>query len=351
MPSVHLVHPVHPVQNCVSRDLCVLSSDRTNFRSAAIKFVLAGVLIWAMIHFRMLDLSVLLRIASRPAHLAAAAALLMAGLLLTVVRWRALLAIQGIRVPHAQAVRLGFIGFFFSSVIPGAVSGDAVKAWYVAREHGQTAPAIASVLLDRFIGLYTMVLAAAAAIAICWHGGQYRDAWAAPGIAALSWSIIALSAAMTLFSLALLSRRLKGSRALAAILRRIPLGSHVAKLHDAVHLNRGRLGSLGLIVVLSVAAQVPMILSNFVIGRAIGDDGLSLPMYFFLASVGLVINSIPVMPGGLGTGELGYAMLFRAFGCTIGAEIIAVWHILFFGWSLIGLAFYVKGRRHAPAMG
>jgi len=333
--------------------------QRTNWKIAAIKFVLAAGLVSGMIYFGLLDPGVLLRVASKPADLAAAALLLMAGLLLTIARWRALLAIQGIRIGPGQAIRLGFIGFFFSSVIPGAVSGDAVKAYYVAREQGQTAAAVASVLLDRFIGLYTMVLAASAAIVICWHGGQYPDAWANPGIATLSWAIIVLAGAMTLLFLALLSRRLKESRTLAAILRRVPLGSHLATLHDAIYLNRGRVGSLALVILLSITAQVPMILSNFVLGRAMGENELTLPMYFFLASVGLVINSIPVLPGGLGTGELGYAMLFRAFlspggpGSTpnpVGAEIIAVWHVLFFGWSLIGLAFYVKRRKPAMAV-
>ena len=67
--------------------------------------------------------------------------------------------------------------------------------------------------------------------------------------------------------------------------------------------------------------------------------------YFFLIPVGLVINSIPITPGGLGTAEAAYAAMFGAFGSNAGAEIAALWHILFFGWSIIGMVLYVKGKK------
>ena len=112
-----------------------------------------------------------------------------------------------------------------------------------------------------------------------------------------------------------------------------------------MHLFRQRKSALAAAAILSVAAQAPLILSNYAIGRGLGDDSLGPGIYFFLASLGLVVNSIPLLPGGLGTGELGYAMLFRAFGSSAGAEIIAIWHVLFFACSLPGIVFYLKGKR------
>ena len=322
-----------------------------HWRLVALKFSLAVVLIWAMIHFRMLDPHMLAKIGSKPWHLAGASLLLLIGLLLTVARWRALLAVQGINIGPLDAGRLGFIGFFFSCVIPGAVSGDAVKAYYVAREHGKTTEAITSVLLDRVIGLYTMAAAASIAIVICWRTGSFPDAWAKPGIVMIAWLVIGLAVGMSVFFLIVLSHVTRENRLLDGILRRLPFREQLTKLHDAIYRCRDHKRALASIILLSFAAQVPMVLFNFVVGKALGDGGLSLAMYFFLASVGLVINSIPVLPGGLGTGELGYAMLFGAFGSPAGAEIIAVWHVLFLGWSIPGLAFYISRRRAAAAAG
>ena len=322
---------------------------RASWLLVALKFTLAVVLIGAMVQLKMLNLGTLAMIGSKPWHLAFAAMLLLTGLLLTIIRWRALLAVQGIDLGGLDAIRLGFIGFFFSCVIPGAVSGDAVKAYYVAREHGKTTGAIASVLLDRFIGLYTMAVAASFGIAICWHTGSFPDAWAKPGIVVAAWLVIGLAVGMSAFFLIMLSHVTRDYRLLDGILKRLPFREQLTKLHDAVYRCRDHRAALLSVIMLSFAAQVPMVLFNLVIGRALGDGGLSLAMYFFLASVGLVVNSIPVLPGGLGTGELGYAMLFRAFGSPVGAEIIAIWHVLFFAWSMPGLLFYVVRRRAAGA--
>lgn len=311
----------------------------------AIKFGLVAGLIWAIIHFGWLDLSELTSVAGKPFHLALAAALMLVALLLTALRWRMLLAVQGVRPAAWEVIRLSFIGFFFSNVIPGGVSGDAVKAYYVVREHGKTPRAITSVLVDRFIGLYTLVLTASATVAVCRLSGSLSEVFARPRVLMLCWIMIGLAAGMTLFSGAMLSRRAKESRAFNRLLDRLPFHKYISKLHDAILLYRDNKGTLACALALSAAAQIPMVLVILLVGKALGDGGLSIGAYFFLAPVGLVINVIPISPGGVGTTEGALEFLFGAFGSTIGAEAAALWHVLFFGWSLIGMVLYIKGKK------
>ncbi|NQT21186.1 MAG: flippase-like domain-containing protein [Planctomycetes bacterium] len=311
----------------------------------ALKLAVAAGLVWAMVHFDWLDFDKLRSATARPGLLALAALMMLVALMLTIVRWRALLAVQGISPPTWDVLRLGFIGFFFSNIIPGSVGGDAVKSYYVAREHGKTMEAITSVLVDRYVGLYTFLLTASVAAAACWWSGGYAKVFADSRIVALCWVVAGLAAGMTLFSAAVLSRTARNSPAVNRLLDHLPLKKHIRRLYDAIYLYRDKKRALAFVLAVSVAAQVPMALGTLVLGRCVGDDGLRPAAYFFLAPVGLVVNTIPISPGGLGTGEAAWEVLFKAFDSEAGAEVAALWHALFLGWSLIGMVCYLKGKR------
>jgi hypothetical protein len=85
------------------------------------------------------------------------------------VRWRMLLAVQGIHITLWESVRLTYIGWFFNNWLPGATGGDFVKAFYIARQTHHKPEAITTVFLDRLIGLIAMCMLGAAAVAVCYH--------------------------------------------------------------------------------------------------------------------------------------------------------------------------------------
>ena len=53
-----------------------------------------------------------------------------------------------------NAFRLGLLGFFFSTFLPGSVGGDLVKAAGIAREQSRRTVAVATVIMDRIMGLW-----------------------------------------------------------------------------------------------------------------------------------------------------------------------------------------------------
>lgn len=100
----------------------------------------------------------------------AIAALLSAGVgaLLGIVRWGLFLRMTGIRISGWQTLRIGAVGLFFNSFLPGAVGGDAVKAgWLAARGHG-LAPATLSAVMDRLSGLGALILFSAVFMGARW---------------------------------------------------------------------------------------------------------------------------------------------------------------------------------------
>lgn len=85
---------------------------------------------------------------------------------------------------------------------------------------------------------------------------------------------------------------------------------------------------------------------------------MTVPQYLYVIPLGLVVNGLPVAPGGWGIGELGYGLLFEiALGDedgaegpddgpeNIGSELALLMHLSFTSWNLLGVFFYVGHRR------
>ena len=64
----------------------------------------------------------------------------------------------GVSIDTTKATSLTAIGLFFSSFLPGSVSGDAIKAFYIVNENKQISKTqvFSTILMDRIIGLYSI---------------------------------------------------------------------------------------------------------------------------------------------------------------------------------------------------
>ena len=100
---------------------------------------------------------------SRPLDLrllALAQAIYLIGLVLTFFRWFFLVRVIDPRFTLRAAILLGFIGNVFNLVIPGAVGGDLIKAAYLVRMHIKKTQAVASMVIDRVVGLLGLFILA-----------------------------------------------------------------------------------------------------------------------------------------------------------------------------------------------
>ncbi|MGV3485941.1 MAG: lysylphosphatidylglycerol synthase domain-containing protein, partial [Planctomycetaceae bacterium] len=85
---------------------------------------------------------------------------------LSFVRWWLLVRCQGIDLSVIEAMRLGSIGFLLSFVSAGSVGGDLFKAIFLAnRSPGKRIEAIASVVVDRGLGLLGLLLLVSVSLA------------------------------------------------------------------------------------------------------------------------------------------------------------------------------------------
>jgi len=66
---------------------------------------------------------------------------------------------QGRPVPFGTLMRVYFIGYFFSNLLPSNIGGDVVRSYYIGRRVGSQPQAAVSVFIERFSGiLFLLVL-------------------------------------------------------------------------------------------------------------------------------------------------------------------------------------------------
>lgn len=75
-------------------------------------------------------------------------------------RLKLIIRAQQIPVTFTESVSLTFIGYFFNNFLPTSIGGDLVKAYYLSHKTDNKAGSFASILVDRIIGMVTMIFMA-----------------------------------------------------------------------------------------------------------------------------------------------------------------------------------------------
>ena len=138
--------------------------------------------------------------------------------------------------------------------------------------------------------------------------------------------------------------RFKLTRVVLERLRRRPKVSH---LLDAALLYRKQVPTLLIAIAISCLSITTHVFLFRIQGELIGIP-LSLSQYFFLIPVALTVSAVPLLPGGIGVGQVAFFTLFQWIGldnpeqgstlCTA----VQIYTILF---NCIGAIFYVRFKR------
>jgi len=258
------------------------------------------------------------------------------------VRWWLLLRMQGIRISRLEAVRLTFLGYFFSLVVPGTVGGDVVKAYYASKHTDRKAAALLSIFVDRVLGLAGMTGLATLMVLIVLLGGLAGGREVRLAVLAVAIIICVVSSVLVL----LFSQRTRRFLRLERFYGRLSIAHHFDALGRAAVVYGRRPGLLARAVVLTIAAQL-----TWITGIAIVGASLSLPIetyrYFLYIPITYIIGAVPISPGGVGVIESLYVKFF-AVG-TIGASQVLALAMLArlipMIWTLPGLMVALGGTK------
>ncbi len=282
-------------------------------------------------------------------YLALAAAILTVSLLITFVRWYILVRAQDLPFTLYHAVRLGLIGYFFNSFLPGSVSGDVVKAAFLAREQSRRTVAVATVVMDRALALWGLFWFVAVLGLVFWALGMLQPAtqWITLCCAVL----VGISVPVWVLLGYLPAYRAERFAERLGRLRRV--GPAAAEFWRAVWMYRCRQWSVAVTLLLAWVGHVGFVFVFYFSVLSLWSPEYgpipSLAEHFLIVPLALLAQAIPIFPGGVGVGELGfggfYAMLGSKYfigvlGCLVSQRVIA--------WAL-GLIGYGVAQWMGPA--
>ncbi|HVS40539.1 MAG TPA: lysylphosphatidylglycerol synthase transmembrane domain-containing protein [Gemmataceae bacterium] len=261
---------------------------------------------------------------------------------ITYVRWWVLVRAQDLDFSVGAAFRLGTIGLFFSTFLPGSVGGDLVKAAGIAREQSRRTVAVATVVMDRLVGLWGLFWLVALIGGGFWMSGGLEGSAVGPSklIVGVSLAVVALSLTVW-FALGLLSDA--RATALADRLARLPkVGGSVAELWRAVWMYRKRQASVFFALFLSLIGFLGFIPAFYYSSVTLGEAGAGLVptllQNFLFVPIGFVVQAVVPLPGGIGAGEYGFGKLFQWFGCPEPNGVLSslVYRVVTLALSLLG---------------
>ena len=308
-----------------------------------VKFAVAVGLIAILFNKGLLDLSVLRQLTD---PLVLTLGLLLVGVSLTLQAWRWYLLLEARKLPavFSETWKLFHIGLFFNYAIPGSVGGDVVRAYYIVQEHRERRmDAVLTVVIDRLLGLYAMVVIGTLSILFNWDRIQGNQQ-----LVSLSVATIGLFLMMTLFWGASFSRRMKSVLRIEAALRRLPMADKLVRAYKAAQGYGESKPRLLVAFGLSLVAQVFAIAFMILVGHTIGEGDVSLATYFFAVPLGSIIASVPIAPAGLGVGQVAFLVLFQMYTgeeSLLGQTAITAFQIALLAWGLLGALFYVRRPR------
>ena len=244
---------------------------------------------------------------TRPGPILMAVLLVLADRTLMAYRWLVLLRpFSGPGGPRFGAVmRIFFVSTFVGTFLPASVGGDAVRAVALSRLGVPAAASVASVFMDRALGVLSVLVMAAVGLwlaADLWKNLAVRWALLATAAGCLAIAVVVFSEAAARFVArvidALPSPRLRraGHALLAAV-------QEYARHH----------GALVNVLAGSVAVQVLRIVQGWLLGRALG---VTAPLWAYFAFIPLIllVMLLPVTVNGLGTSQAAFVWFFGRVG-------------------------------------
>jgi uncharacterized protein (TIRG00374 family) len=255
-------------------------------------------------------------------------------------RWIVLLCTveRARRPPLGPLLRIFFVSTFVGTFLPASVGGDAVRAYGLARQNVGGGDAVASVFMDRILGVASLLVMALVGLMLARGGAATR---------AILWALAAAGALCAATLLLIFSRWT--ARLAARYIEMVPS----ANIKDLGHrvlesIQKYSAYPRALIVVLlaSVGVQILRIVQAYYLGLGLG---IAAPLAVYLVYIPLIllVMLLPVTFNGIGTSQAAFVWSFAQAG--VDAAPAFTLSVLFVALGIVGNLpggfFYAAGQR------
>jgi uncharacterized protein (TIRG00374 family) len=271
--------------------------------------------------------------------------------LLTLTRWYYLVRALDLPFTFKEAMRLGFLGYLFNLAPMGIVGGDLLKAVMLARQQKKReAEAVASVAVDRLIGLYMLFVVAAVAILAT---GYWDSPYANIRImckAVLSLTVVATGV------IALLLLPGVTHTWLSRYIVSIPyVGRPIWQVMDALWMYRQKPIVLVISALMSVGVHSIFCLGIFLIASGLFQPVPSLKMHFVISPLSAATGVLPLPVGPLEyvlDRLYLYAQMPGGATMTAGQGLVVAlgYRLITVLIAAVGICYYLASRQEVSAV-
>jgi uncharacterized protein (TIRG00374 family) len=305
----------------------------------ALAFGLLGLVIWQnhekirTVFSRPLDLRLL----------ALALAIYLIGMVGTFVRWFVLVRVIEPTFKLTATLVLGSVGMVFNLVIPGAVGGDLIKAAYLVRMHIKRTQAIASMVIDRILGLLALFILAAITGAVAWRlaSSDVRKLIVFDWVAVVTGVLVLLAIFGQVLTRFFPSIGGKHSR----------LGLIISELGVMSATYRGRPGVVLGCLAMSVFIHSLNVLAFYLVGLMLFPEmTTTLAQHFLMVPLTLFSMAVPIPFGALGVSEKVSGQLFELVKHPSGELAMMGFRVLMYTGGLVGACVYLAKLKEIRAL-
>lgn len=254
------------------------------------------------------------------------------------VRWRIILLTKMDHITFFETLRIQWIGQFFSSVLPGAVTGDLVKIGYVTslKRNVSKKFLFLSIFIDRLAGLNALLMLAGLASLIF-----YQDLIA---LNPLLKNVIYINIFLFLGSCGVLGLFFLNKKIQLKILSFIP-SKKIVEILETIWSFSDHKKVMFEAVLISAVAHVVGIATFWIINLPFFEHPIALKYLLSLIPLGQVAVAVPVSPAGLGVGHAAFDRLFHFIGHSNGASLFNVYWVIIFAVNLCGLIPFLLSKK------
>ena len=251
------------------------------------------------------------------------------GIVISAWKWKILCNATSIRTTLVELVGLYLIGSFYNHFMPTSVGGDVVRSYELARKNCTLSDAFASVFVERYTGLATLLLIVLAALPfdVRFYSDLRILALAIVlmvGFAIGSWMV---------FSPALV--RLIQIRLHGQVIRKVV--SKVGHFQEALWRYKSHGGSLAMAFTVSLLFYANAVFITYTGLLALGVEA-SLPRLFIAVPVMLMLFLLPISLGGVGLQEWAHTFVMGILGVPpiVGVSLGLLYRLRTILFGLVG---------------
>ena len=316
---------------------------------AFVKMILTLIVIYILVNFNIISFSDVLSLKNNIIESTFAFFLLLVTLFVASYKWWILLKSSKYDIPYKMSYYLYTTGLFFNIIMPGSAGGDIVKGIYLFKyvKNSQRTEALSTIILDRLIGLHALLAITFFSLVFSWNSFSniFEIKIMFYGILFLLFFIPIFIYLCIFFSKKIVNFLNKFNKSITNKLQEI-----IFKLAESTKIYKGKIFTLLICYFLSTINHVIQIFCFFIVSIILFGNYISLHDIFACSSLSLVINVIPLTPGGIGLGEGAFNFLLLNFSeystnLAYGSIFFITYRVLFTLISLTGAYSFVMLKK------